>query len=495
MAQQSAGLRLFREGGLYTFAIFLLRGGNFLLIPLYITLLEPRDYGAFGVVKQLVTVLVLLAVAAQGHSLLRLGVDADEDEEQKARLVSSVFSWVFISSCVLAGGAALCWPWLSRWLDDLELWPIGAAGLLAVAGMSIFQLTLSWLQFNRRARRHTVLSITRWVVMMVLILVFLLVFDMGAAGILLAMAVSFTVGALLGLRSLPRGSSPRKIHGKTLFASLSYGLPVLPHTLSAVIFASTDQVLLAANDKYGLKTAGIYFLAFQLASAVYMIAMGMQKAWMPFFLREDRDHATGGWNRVRVLSFFSVTMVGCAAVAAGLLAPELVALAGYFGDGSFQAAATIVPILCFGAFIRSYYLVASGVVLANKTVARWIAVATLPSAALNILLNALWIPEHGMYGAAWATATSWIVCMLAMGGLARHARKVPFKYGRATALLALVGAALWLGTSQALGLRIVILIGFGLLILLLDGRDILSALRSLRRNRGSAPETDAGEPG
>ena len=69
---KSAGLRLLREGGLYTFGQLLLRGGNFLLIPLYLDLLDPVEYGAFGVVKNLVNLLVPLVIFGQTHSLLRL---------------------------------------------------------------------------------------------------------------------------------------------------------------------------------------------------------------------------------------------------------------------------------------------------------------------------------------------------------------------------------------------------------------------------------------
>ena len=166
MTARSTGLRLFTEGGIYTLGIFILRAGNFLLLPLYLKLLEPEDYGAFGVVKQGVNVLVILAIVSQGHSLLRLGVDREKDEPALARLMSTVFTYVAIASLVLAGGIALIWPLFSERLDDVPLWPVGVAGLAGVGGAAIFQLVLTYLQFERRPKEHTALNIIRWLTMM-----------------------------------------------------------------------------------------------------------------------------------------------------------------------------------------------------------------------------------------------------------------------------------------------------------------------------------------
>ena len=66
-----------------------------------------------------------------------------------------------------------------------------------------------------------------------------------------------------------------------------------------------------------------------------------------------------------------MSVVACAAVGVGLLAPEGVAIAAWFGSGDYRAAAAIVPILTFGAFIRSYYLVSASVVLEDKRM-KWV---------------------------------------------------------------------------------------------------------------------------
>ncbi len=486
----SAGLKLARQGGLYTLGLVLLRAGNVLLVPLYTSLLDEAEYGAFGVVRHLVNFLVPLAIVGQTHSLLRLGVDVDDDPKARSELLGTVVAWVLAATVTLAAIAALLWPALDRWIEGVPLWPIGLAGLAMVTGQAMMNIVLTWLQHDGKAAAHTRLNASRMVLLVIGVLVFVGVFRLGATGILIAMAISFTLAAGAGL-AIVLPSRRLQVSRVALGASLAYGLPLLPHTLSTIVFSATDQLLLAASDSEGLGSAGLYLLATQVASVVFMFGMGMQKAWLPFFLREDRDRADAGdWGRVRALSFFGLAVVGTVAVGVGLLAPEAVSIASFFSDRDWSAAATVVPILVLGAFMRSYYFVALSVVMANKATARWIAAVTLPTAALNIVLNSLWIPKWGMQGAAWATVTSWVLTTLAAGVLARRARKVPFKYLHAGLLAGLVVVALQIGGGESLPIRLGVIVAFVLAVLAIDGRDIRSAVRSLRRRRSGRVDKD-----
>lgn len=478
----SAGLRLFKQGGLYTLGLFLMRAGNFLLLPLYTALLTKGELGAFGVVKDLVMVLVILSIAGQSHALLRLGTESEQDPDKLHKLVSSVFTYVIAAAVVMTVGAFLVWPAVGPLVDDIPLL-VAAAGLVGVAGQAGFNLVLAWLQLMGKAGAHTRLNVIRWVIMLVLMLGLVLGLGWKTEGLLLATGLSFSIGAVLGIRELaPRPSFA--IDGPSLRAALVYGIPLLPHALASIIFQATDKVLLAAHPQHGLNATGMYLLGAQLGAIVFMFAMGMQRAWVPFVMREDRDRDTHDWSKVRVLSFFVVSVVATVSVAVGLLAPELVAITSAFASNSYAPAAAIVPILAFGGFIRSYYLVNTALVMANKATARWLALATLPAAALNVYLNARWIPEHGLVGAAWATTTSHGLSLLLVGIMARRARKVPLKFGKAALLAPLVAATLWFAHDQTLTIRIGAIIAFTVAAFALDAKDIRGALRSVLRQRG-----------
>ncbi|TNE89612.1 MAG: lipopolysaccharide biosynthesis protein [Deltaproteobacteria bacterium] len=473
----SAGLRLFREGGLYTAGMFVMRAGNFLLLPLYTAVLTAEEYGGYSIVSRTIAVLVPLAVLGQTHSLLRLSVDAKD----RYRLLETAVAWVAGWSLVVTAGAAFAWPWLDEWIG-LPLWPLGVAGLLMVTTRALFNLSLTWLQSEHRAAEHTRLSIARWGFLLVGVLVFVVGLELGAVGILLAMGLSFASVAALGLRATLGRRRPA-LHRPELGESLRYGVAFVPHMVATVVLVATDQVLLAANDAHGLGTAGIYALGANLASAVFMLAAGMQTAWAPLFLKADRDRETRGWGQVRRLSFFSVSVVACGAVGVGLLAPEFVWLAGLFSGTDWSLAAGVVPVLALGALARSYYTVALTVLTANKAFAKWVAAVSIPAALLNGWLNALWIPEHGMAGAAWATSCSWAITALITAVVARFARPVPFKYVRAVVLFAMVFAVLQAGAGASLPSRIGLGLAFAGGLLVLDYRDLVYSVRAVVAKR------------
>jgi len=479
-----AGLRLFKEGGLYTLGMLVMRAGNFLLLPLYTALLTTEEYGAYSVVVRGVGLLVPLAILGQGHSILRLVVDADQGRDRD-RLLGTVIGWVGLASGILVALAALLWPYLDRWIEGVPLWPLGAAGLAIVTGQGLFNITLVWMQGQHQAALHTKLSILRWFVLLAGVGVFVVGLRWGAAGILLSIACSFAVVSFLGLRTVLEGRMPR-IHLPVLKETLGYGIPFVPHALATIALVATDQILLAAHEDYGLSAAGVYALGANLASGVFMLAVGMQKAWVPFFMESDRDRDKVGWGPARRLSFFSVSVVACGAVGMGLLAPEAVSIASLFSGTDWSAAARVVPVLAIGALARSYYLVGVTVIMANKKVARAVLLVSLPALVLNYLLNSMWIPEWGIDGAAWATTVSWLVTAVGAAFVSRFARKVPFKYVRAVILMALVVATLYLGWGRSLPTRIGLGLTFAAALFALDRKDLVKAAKTVLAKRGSA---------
>jgi O-antigen/teichoic acid export membrane protein len=470
--QGPAGLRLLRQGFAYSLAQILLRAGNFLLVPLYTSMLATAEYGLVGVLGQLGQAAVVLALCGQQNALLRLAVDVERDPARLEAVVATQMRWVFSASWAALLLLAAGWPLLRPYLDGEPLFPLGAAMLLGLSGSSVFQLTLSWLQLQGKSKEHAYLSLERWGVSVAAALLFVLAFRWGAAGILLAQSVGWWYGALRGRRFLPRPLPPAE--PGTRRRSLAYGLPILPHSLAGVLILTTDRTLIAGH--VGLDAAGVYTLAVNLASAVFIVAQGMQGAWLPFFLREDRDRGEHGWERVRRLSYFVLTGVAAVALFVGLFGHEIVAL---MAPARYAAATLVLPGLCFASFLRAFYLMFSAVILAEPKAARWIAAVTVPAALLNVALNASLIPRHGIDGAVWAALGGHGLAALLSFALARRARAVPFKYGSALLLSASVLGLLSAAPAAGLLLRsgaFVLWVGFAFA---LDHRDLRYSARPL----------------
>jgi O-antigen/teichoic acid export membrane protein len=71
---------------------------------------------------------------------------------------------------------------------------------------------------------------------------------------------------------------------------------------------------------------------------------------------------------------------------------------------------------------------------------KYIPVVTVASAGLNILLNYLWIPRFGMFGAAWATLTAYAFQSAFMFVLAHRLYPIRYEYFRIGKLFLITGA-------------------------------------------------------
>ena len=475
MSSPSVGVRLFSHGAVYTAGVFLMRAGNFLLLPVYTALLTTAEYGVVGVLKQATQVLVLLALCGQTLSMLRLGIQKDGTEEERGALAGTLITFVFVLGLLISCAAAVTWPLYKETLDGIPLVPLGIAALSWVATTAVFRIILANLQQREHPRQHTALNLLRWLLLLVFVGLFVVWLRWGAFGLLLATSLSFAGGALLGLRYLPR-TTRFAIDRPILRTSLAYGLPIVPHALAGALLQSADRIIL--TDYRGLSDVGLYTLAANLGSIVAMVSAGMHRAWSPFFLRVDAQGEAPDWTHVRRLSFFSLSAVGAVCLAVGLGSPLLIDLAA---TDAYVGADRTAAILALAAFLNAYYLIGSVAIFAEQKAVRWIAAITIPAMLLNIVLNLRWIPEWGIEGAAVATLVSSGVLAVSAGILGRHTRKVPFKYVRAGLLLVLVTSLLWYGLSAGWLVRVGLFFAYVVALFVIDWRDLSGAARSLLR--------------
>lgn len=432
---ERAGARLAKDTTLYTVGIAATRFANLLLLPLYLSLLSKEEYGALGVLEQVVQVLVMLTMAGGMETLVKIGSDLRDDPEAQRKLVSTMATWMLLAGIGVALLTALAWPLLGETFGGVALLPMGALALSGVAGSAIFQSLSAHLQVMGEAKKHTAYAALRTALNVVIAVPLLIFTDLGVSALLLAASASWWVGTLLLFRALPRGLAlgfDQVLLGRVL----RYGVPLMPHLAAAIIFQATDKLMLAASELHGLEEVGVYSVGSRIASGVMMLGLGLQRAWLPYFFQEAGRDDHAGWQRVARLSFWSMGGMASAVAVLALLAPELVSV---IAPDGYASAAAVTAVLCLSTLFRTGALVASAVVLHSPRAYRiWL--ASVPAAVLNVALNALLIPRYGALGAAWATVVAMGLNTLFTVALSRRVRLVRFRFGAVMALMGLVSA-------------------------------------------------------
>lgn len=178
------------------------------------------------------------------------------------------------------------------------------------------------------------------------------------------------------------------------------GTPILFHTLSQLILGQSDRVMM---QTFGLPLAdiGIYSLFYMLSAALSTVLSALNNSWCPFYYDNIYENKfdvlnTKCKNYIELFTILGVEFL--------LFSREVSYL---MGGKSYASGINTIPVLAFAVYFTFMYQFPVNFEFFHKRT-KIIAVGTVVAAILNILLNLIMIPVWGMYGAALATALSYL---------------------------------------------------------------------------------------
>ena len=493
------GLRGFLRGSmLYTLGNFLPRVGAFLMLPVYTANLDAADFGVFSLMLSLSGLLAIVYRLGLDGALMRFHFDVRE--RQRPALYLTLTAATLLAGVVitlLLGVAA--GPLFERLFAGISFWPIGAITLLLTFLMAFQYVPASFFRATEQPGRFVALTAGIFVLGVAGTLFFLFGLRLGAAGALLGQVMGalgiiiVTVAVLLRLR-------PTGIDADLLRRSLRFGLPLVPHALSAWVLNLSDRFLISlviGLSAVQAQTAiGIYSFGYQLGQVVSLVALSFNAAWVPYFyahgerpegpavLRDMTSVATGA---------LAVLAVGMAAIA-----PEATTLlaSGRWGSAADEAA-TVVPLVALASLAYGvYFMVVSAVFLVRRT--RLLPLLTLSAGLANVAANLLLIPRYGILGAAVATLIGYAVLTVATTVYARRgyplqldAPRLALLFGGAVAAMGVARLLLFPGLGLAVNglLHLGVALAFAAGVLLVI-RGPITRLRQLMGGSDGASQVD-----
>ena len=218
--------------------------------------------------------------------------------------------------------------------------------------------------------------------------------------------------------------------------SLRYGLPLVANELAAASLISIDRIMLK-HLLGDYEVVGIFTIGCALAIQVSVIMN--DPLWAAFNPIANRVHGTEGAAEVRALKTRVLLPVTYASIGVGVAiwAVGHEALVMLAGTGKAASGPVFVWLGAMFALLPLLDVTGYGLLLQKRTMT--VLALTLLAAGLNIGLNFLWIPAHGVMGAVYATVVSYAFLSVARCLLCpRELLKLP----DAKSLLTAVGAAL-----------------------------------------------------
>ena len=375
-------------------------------LPILTNLLSTSDMGiatSFITLKNIVTIILLLSMYI---SIDKIFVTL-KPEEDRYKFLSSIYIFSTIAGIVIYAIYFIFRDFLNPILGfDTKFMTLMFIMCLLINGCTLMN---SYWNFCNKAKNTFIYNLLVSPVSQILsiILVYVLATNKYLGRIIGVDFFNIVLGLFCGIIILVRGKFT--IKKQYVKESLQISLPMVPHLLAQVFLSSCD--LLMIKNMVGESQAGIYSVAYTIANILYTISLQIFKPWSPWVYRRIENKET---DSIKENSKIVMHVIWILCIGLFTLAPELIKL---FINAEYVEASVIVAPICLGIFFQMMYIFFYDIEYFHKKNIQ-IAVFSIITAVINIILNAIAIKIWGYQAAAYTTVISYFVlCILHYFGM------------------------------------------------------------------------------
>ncbi|RDE22576.1 hypothetical protein DV711_08270 [Motiliproteus coralliicola] len=376
---------------------------GFILLPIFTAYLSVEEFGTLSTLESLGRILPIFISIYLDSAFNRFYYTERNISENKVRSLFSSHFW-FISFW----GIAVClltlalFPYLTSDLPSVTLATFSVVVFTQLLNQLAIMVTLIW-SANLLAKRLAIFQILMSLIALFITIYLLVVEHYGWEARIYALGgmALFQFLVLLYFAIKNKWLSFH-IDFTILSRSLKFSLPLVPNIAAGWIAMFSDRIILAHFGKLG--EVGVYSIAAQVAMLMYVVNDAITKVQGPIAMSGLVDDKTEA--KKNMSNFVIAYLAFCIAfyLSLVLFSKELLF---YFTTVDYFEAYLLVPILGAVYIFSGIYRVFTNIVsFHNKT---WIiSVAAFIQAIVNVAFNFIFIPDFGMYAAAYSTLFSMI---------------------------------------------------------------------------------------
>lgn len=373
----------------------LLQGIAFFSTPIFSRMLDTEQYGLYSVFNSWVVIMTCILGVGTGSTI---GTGMYEFKKDYFRFRSGVLLFGTVLSLGIICLILLFSPLISISLDySFEVIVILLFTAFAHYVVSFFQNTCV---YEKKATKNLIVSVTLSLTTVILSMYLIQtnLFEEEYLGRVYGTAIPYMLIAFIVWAKL-YFKEKTGLHKQYCTFAITVGFPVVFHSLARNILGQSDRVMMQMMN-ISNSEIGIYSLFYTLTNVLNTVLTTLNTSWCAFYY-EDLDAKK--WEKINkkcknYIELFTVLAMGFL-----LLSREVSYL---MADNTYWRGINVIPILVFAVYFTFMYQFPVNFEFFYKKT-NIVAIGTVSSAVLNIVLNAIMIPIWGMYGAALATTISY----------------------------------------------------------------------------------------
>lgn len=377
---------------------FLQKGVSVITTPIFTRLLSTAEYGQYSVFNSWLGIATVFVTLQLYSGVFVQGMVKFEDRKMQfaSSLQGLTLSLVFI------------WTIIYLIFHDFwnNLFSLTTVQMLAMLVMiwttAVFNFWSVEQRVDFKYRKLVAITIFAAIAQPVICIVFVILADDKVTARILGLAlVELVCYAWMFFSQILRG---KKFFDKEFWKyALMFNLPLIPHYLSMTVLNSSDRIMI--DSMVGSDEAGIYSLAYSLSQIMTIFNTALLQTIEPWLYKKIKERHVEDMATVAYPAFILIAAVNILLIA---FAPEIIAI---FAPPAYYDAIWVVPPVAMSVyFMFSYSFFAVFEFYYEKT--QYVAIATVSGAALNIILNYIFIKLFGYCAAGYTTLACYILFAL-----------------------------------------------------------------------------------
>jgi O-antigen/teichoic acid export membrane protein len=379
-------------------------------------------------------------------ALPRFYLDYEEDQKEERRQVAgSVLIFLTVTAMIISLALVVA----SKDLSSLILKQSEHAQYFRIVALTLFfdvgaTIALTIFRSEKRAVDYIIFSMTRFAVSTGLKVYFVVGLHERAQGVLLGDMIGVAVVYVFLIVFLVNKTKLRFSWSK-LRDMLKFGLPLVPYGLAALVMMFADRYFieyLAPSKEIAETRVAMYVLAYNIGMLMLVaIVQPFDLAWTPFMMDASKEK-NAKQTYAHALTYYTLG-AGFSCLVLSILAKYVLEVMNRNPD--LSGAHIIVPLIAVSYLLYGAFIILNvGIYLEKHTV--WTSIIVVVGAIVNVGLCFLLIPDHGVMGAAIATAISYLILPIGVFLASQRYYPIKYEYGRLLKIV-LVGTAVYIGAT------------------------------------------------
>ena len=373
---------------------------TFLLVPLYTSVLSTADYGTADLITTTSNLLIYVFTLNIADSVLRFAIDKKSNQEDILAYGCKIFLVGSLLFAVIVSGASAFH--LVNWDDSCYIFLV-----LTFMSTALNQILGNYLRAIDNISAVAVAGVLSTAVTIASNIVLLLVMRIGVYGYMISIILGSLISCVYSFIKINR--SVRVIFNAKCSPTVKkkmvqYSVPLIFNGVAWWINNSIDKYFVTAIK--GVAENGIYSVSYKIPTMLTVFQSIFSQAWNLSAIREFDKNDTDGFFSSAYDMYQTVLVTLCT----GLIIINIPLAKFLFAKDFFVAwrcSSILVLSLVFNAlsgFIGSIFSAVKN--------SKIFAVSTVSAACVNMVLNAVLIPQYGAEGAAVATTISFFIIWL-----------------------------------------------------------------------------------